>query len=580
MNTENLSTLKINKLTQAQYDRALEAGKLEEYALYLTPEEAIKDEDVVLSNSVSEVYSGNTVKDALEKLVKKDIQVELSSIPSGEYTQYWESVAYGNGKFVAVEGSESGEIAYSEDGINWTKVVTGSYSYWTDVIFADGKFVAVGYNPMSLSEVSTYATGTLCDACMYSTDGISWSPVDSLKDFGENWASIVYGDGKYIAFDITGGIAAVCESINDWTGVILPTTTSTPLYGAYGNGKFVAVGKYELMYSSDGESWTYNHMGASCTDIAFGNGKFVAVADDGYICWSNDGVSWNPILENDEYAWSTVTYGDDGFIALTYNKNIIGHSKDGIIWEYKEVSTSNSWSDIAYGDGKYVAVVGYNEYLDSAPVKPDVTCVIKFENTIDFATKYQLENHKHQALIPIWPDLMVATIDDYHWNVNLEGNTSLYPFIPFSQTLDELPSMVYLKLSSRSDPFGKLNQSSSEPSVDMFIWYNKATNNFDTYMIGKYSTNSSTDTEKTYGSFTGYKSNLNKRSVFDITAKADSDIWTGDFGWLMTGKAVDAMMRVNIEYIYYDTTGIHMTWRNQYDGHQYTTMKCNGCAFK
>ena len=37
MKTENLSTLKINKLTQAQYNRELDAGRIDENALYLTP---------------------------------------------------------------------------------------------------------------------------------------------------------------------------------------------------------------------------------------------------------------------------------------------------------------------------------------------------------------------------------------------------------------------------------------------------------------------------------------------------------------------------------------------------------------
>lgn len=41
MNTENLSTLKIHKLTQAQYDRELEAGRIDATALYLTPDEEI-----------------------------------------------------------------------------------------------------------------------------------------------------------------------------------------------------------------------------------------------------------------------------------------------------------------------------------------------------------------------------------------------------------------------------------------------------------------------------------------------------------------------------------------------------------
>lgn len=46
MNTENLSTLKIHKLTQAQYDRELAAGRIDETALYLTPD----DEEIDLSS--------------------------------------------------------------------------------------------------------------------------------------------------------------------------------------------------------------------------------------------------------------------------------------------------------------------------------------------------------------------------------------------------------------------------------------------------------------------------------------------------------------------------------------------------
>jgi hypothetical protein len=39
--TENLSTLKIHKLTKAQYERELEAGRIDPNALYLTPDEEI-----------------------------------------------------------------------------------------------------------------------------------------------------------------------------------------------------------------------------------------------------------------------------------------------------------------------------------------------------------------------------------------------------------------------------------------------------------------------------------------------------------------------------------------------------------
>lgn len=38
MKAENVSTLKINKLTKTQYDREYENGNVEENALYLIPE--------------------------------------------------------------------------------------------------------------------------------------------------------------------------------------------------------------------------------------------------------------------------------------------------------------------------------------------------------------------------------------------------------------------------------------------------------------------------------------------------------------------------------------------------------------
>ena len=59
MITENLSTLKIHKLSQAQYDRALEAGRIDENALYLTP-----DEEIDLSNYAT-IEQLNTKADAV-----------------------------------------------------------------------------------------------------------------------------------------------------------------------------------------------------------------------------------------------------------------------------------------------------------------------------------------------------------------------------------------------------------------------------------------------------------------------------------------------------------------------------------
>lgn len=58
MTTENVSILKIHKLTQTQYDREVEAGTADELALYLTPDEAsVKQSDVAKVSEV-EAYLG------------------------------------------------------------------------------------------------------------------------------------------------------------------------------------------------------------------------------------------------------------------------------------------------------------------------------------------------------------------------------------------------------------------------------------------------------------------------------------------------------------------------------------------
>lgn len=77
MITQNISTLKIHKLTKEQYERELEAGSIDENAIYLTPDDPAKsivagenitiaeiDSQVIISaaagmSSDSEINGGN-----------------------------------------------------------------------------------------------------------------------------------------------------------------------------------------------------------------------------------------------------------------------------------------------------------------------------------------------------------------------------------------------------------------------------------------------------------------------------------------------------------------------------------------
>ena len=68
MNTENLSTLKIHKLTQKQYDRELAAGNINKNEVYLTP---VPDKvvDQTYNPESENAQSGTAVAEATSKLI-------------------------------------------------------------------------------------------------------------------------------------------------------------------------------------------------------------------------------------------------------------------------------------------------------------------------------------------------------------------------------------------------------------------------------------------------------------------------------------------------------------------------------
>ena len=82
MITENLSTLKIHKLTQEQYDREFAAGNIDENAIYLTPDNyASKD---YVDNLLSELSNGITrvIVDALPTETSEINENTIYMVPS------------------------------------------------------------------------------------------------------------------------------------------------------------------------------------------------------------------------------------------------------------------------------------------------------------------------------------------------------------------------------------------------------------------------------------------------------------------------------------------------------------------
>ena len=265
-----------------------------------------------------------------------------SILPS---SQPWNSVCYGNDKYVAVAGGTT-NMAYSTDGINWIEGNMPSNNSWDSVCYGNGKYVAVAYNHTNI-----YA---------YSTDGISWT--EGTMPSSKQWDSVCYGNGKYVAVAIAynGNIIAYSTDGIDWTQgnvPISPYWTSV----CYGNGKYVAVsGSSVMAYSTDGIDWTQGNMPISenWNSVCYGNDKFVAVANNNITAYSTNGIDWTQgSISANQLSGKSVCYGDGKYVAVGDSTSTMAYSTDGIDWTLGNMPKSmNGWRSVCYGNGKYVAV--------------------------------------------------------------------------------------------------------------------------------------------------------------------------------------------------------------------------------
>jgi hypothetical protein len=140
----------------------------------------------------------------------------------------WFSVTYGNGLFVAVAQTGTGNrVMTSPDGINWTSRTTPVDNNWRSVAFGNGLFVAVAQSGSG-------------NRVMTSPDGINWTARTSAADNG--WLAVTYGNGLFVAVAFSGAGNRVMTSPDGINWTIRTTPVDNTWTGiTYGNGLFVAV---------------------------------------------------------------------------------------------------------------------------------------------------------------------------------------------------------------------------------------------------------------------------------------------------------------------------------------------------
>ena len=321
--------------------------------------------------TVNDPESAKTALAIENGMILKDLQAAMPSYA------WWESITYGNGKFVAVV-YKSNKAAYSNDGITWTTATLPSTEMWISVTYGNGKFVAIADDSVTAA---------------YSEDGITWTATTMTNS--ERWSSVAYGNGKFVAVVYDSNKAAYSEDGITWTVATLPNTSSWKSI-TYGNGKFVAIpaSSNKAAYSEDGITWNSSTIsqGLNWMSITYGNDKFVAVATNPTIAtyskaiYSEDGITWHntdiPSYEN----WYSVAYGNGKFVTVAGNSNKAAYSEDGITWTVTTMPSSEAWMSITYGNGKFVAVVAnstkvaYSE--DGITWKNSIRCISQNNSNI------------------------------------------------------------------------------------------------------------------------------------------------------------------------------------------------------
>ena len=245
-------------------------------------------------------------------------------------------------------------------GVNWTSRTSAADNAWWGITYGNGLFVAVGFSGSG-------------NRVMTSPDGITWTARNSQSDI--NWSSVIYGNGTYVAVANTGGTSRVITSTDGltWTlrniqsaNVSLATAQNAWYSVTYGNGLFVAVSNSgttdRVITSPDGINWTTRTTpNNNFYSVTYGNGTFVAVAQTGTgnrVMTSPDGITWTSQSSAADSDWNSVAYGDGLFVAVATSGtgSRVMTSPDGITWSARTAATANSWMAVAYGNSTCVAV--------------------------------------------------------------------------------------------------------------------------------------------------------------------------------------------------------------------------------
>lgn len=155
------------------------------------------------------------------------------TLPPGGFTK----VTYGTNIFVAIGGTS--RAATSTDGVTWTaRTLPTTSNFWSSVAYGNGVFVVGSYGVAGLSA--------------YSTDGITWtSNTMPVPHVASEWRIAFYNNIFFgVKYGTTSNAAATSTNGITWTARSLPSSTGWENVGAGSYDSYISIDNKDYIFKS------------------------------------------------------------------------------------------------------------------------------------------------------------------------------------------------------------------------------------------------------------------------------------------------------------------------------------------
>ncbi|GMO41203.1 MAG: hypothetical protein Ta2B_20980 [Termitinemataceae bacterium] len=235
---------------------------------------------------------------------------------------------------VFLAGGDGGKVAYSYDGIMWTRGVIGPMSpidingVAVGIMYDEPVFAAVGNDGRICYAIGS-VTGTWKEA--------SHTPFGDVEGSGEDVFDVCFGtikdQGMFAAVGENGKFAYMRDFSGTWYGT--KTGTGFNLNSVcYGDDRFVAVGNSGIIKFTDNP---HESVWSTSDSVVFGPrafntirydkciGQYVLVGADSVVGYSENGISWTAATFKElfEEGISAIGCTDTRIIMGSKNGNII-----------------------------------------------------------------------------------------------------------------------------------------------------------------------------------------------------------------------------------------------------------------